>query len=97
MKYYEKITHAREVLDIPLQATQAEIKKQYYELMKKVHPDVSQDHHDNHSRSVEITNAYRLISHYCENYRFSFEKSEVNKYQPVEELWLEKFGEDPAC
>jgi hypothetical protein len=32
---------------------------------------------------------------YCEHYRFSFAKEEIEKYMWPEELWERQFGRDP--
>jgi hypothetical protein len=32
---------------------------------------------------------------YCENYRFSFSREEVEKYISADEFWAKKFGNDP--
>jgi len=98
MKYYKKITHARQVLGIPECATLADIKHRYHKLMKSTHPDVSDMNKEaSQEKSAEINDAYHLIMQYCDKYRMSFAEDEVNKYRPAEELWFEKFGSDPTC
>jgi hypothetical protein len=32
---------------------------------------------------------------YCNNYKFSFSKEEIEKYISAEEFWGKKFGSDP--
>ncbi|MBN2104543.1 J domain-containing protein [bacterium] len=98
MKYYERITNARQVLGIPEYATLADIKHRYHTLMKSIHPDVSgKDMHVSQEESIRINDSYEIIMQYCEKYRLSFTEDEVNKYRPAEELWFEKFGDDPTC
>jgi hypothetical protein len=45
--------------------------------------------------SAKIIAAYRLISDYCKNYKFSFSKDEVSNYFSAEEWWFERFGRSP--
>ena len=44
---------------------------------------------------MDIINAYKTIIQYCEQYRFSFSREEVEKYVSPEEDWLKRFGNDP--
>jgi len=98
MKYYEKILKARTVLGLSEFATLSEIKQQYHAMMKSVHPDVGDAQPEiKNQKSAEINTAYEIIMEYCERYRISFSEKEVNKYRPAEELWFEKFGDDPTC
>jgi len=32
---------------------------------------------------------------YCENYKFSFSKEEIEKYISPDEFWGKRFGSDP--
>ena len=43
----------------------------------------------------KIIDAHKVIQAYCERYRFSFAKEEVNNYLSGEEWWFERFGDDP--
>jgi hypothetical protein len=42
-----------------------------------------------------ITIAYKTILAYCDQYAYSFEKQEVEKYLSAEEWWMDRFGNDP--
>lgn len=96
MGKYEQITKALQILGLESSATWKEIKATYHALLKKWHPDFSRGNRDvSHDRTKEIIAAYKIIRDYCEHYRFSFSREEVEKYISPEELWLRQFGRDP--
>jgi len=96
MGKYEKITKARQVLELHEFATVKEIKNKYRTLLKEWHPDLcSENEAIRKQRTIEIINAYRIIMDYCEHYKFSFSKEEIGKYMSPEELWEKQFGKDP--
>lgn len=96
MNTYEKITAARRLLELPEQATLAEIKANYRRLIKKWHPDNCSDNSGDHvAMTAKLNAAYRIVIAYCNQYRFSFSKDEINKYLPTDEWWFERFGNDP--
>jgi DnaJ-class molecular chaperone len=96
MGKYEEITRALRILGLYESATVKEIKNKYRELLKKWHPDLCGNNEAiRGQKTVEIINAYRIIMDYCEQYRFSFSKEEVEKYISPEELWAKQFGKDP--
>jgi len=37
----------------------------------------------------------RIIMDYCEDYKFSFSKEEIEKYISADEFWEKRFGSDP--
>jgi len=78
---YEGITKARQVLELHEFATLKKIKNQYRELLKEWHPDLCKENEDiRKEKTIEIINAYRTIMNYCEHYRFSFSREEIEKY-----------------
>ena len=96
MDTYQKITEARKTLQIPEQATLAEIKKNYRKLMLKYHPDrYTRNIKKDTDVAAQITSAYKIIMTYCTQYKFSFTSEEIKKYLPPDEWWLERFGHDP--
>ena len=96
MNMFQKIDAARILLELPKHATMQELKSNYRVLIRKWHPDRC---HENSEKCKEMTTriiaAYRIISEYCKNYKFSFSKKEVSKYLSAEEWWMERFGHDP--
>ncbi len=96
MGKYEDITQARKVLGIDESETLKNIKNKFNQLIKKYHPDVCKmDKEICRKKSEEIINSYKVVMNYCDNYRFSFNKKEVEKYLSREEFWKKKFGNDP--
>jgi preprotein translocase subunit Sec63 len=96
MGKYEEITEARIILELNEFATVKEIKNRYRALLKKWHPDLCGENEDiRKEKTIEIIHAYRTIMHYCEQYRFSFSREEIDKYISPEELWTKQFGKDP--
>ena len=92
---YEEITKAREILDLPESATMEEIKSHYKMLLKKWHPDVSQEKKEIYEKMIrKITDAYDCLTMYCSDYKFSFSKEEVEKYISPEEWWAKRFGNE---
>lgn len=96
MGKYDEITNARQVLELNEFASLKEIKKNYRELLKQWHPDLcSENEGIRKQKTIAIINAHRIIMDYCEQYRFSFSKEEIEKYISPEELWSKQFGKDP--
>jgi DnaJ-class molecular chaperone len=96
MGKYEEITNALRVLGLYESATVKEIKNRYRELLKEWHPDLCEGNESvRKQKTIEIISAYRIIMDYCEQYRFSFSKEEIEKYISPEELWEKQFGKDP--
>ena len=96
MNTYQQILAAREILELPEQATMAEIKGNYRKLIRQWHPD--RCHHDQErckEMSAKIIVAYRTIVKFCDQYRFSFSQDEVRKYLSDKEWWSDRFGSDP--
>jgi curved DNA-binding protein CbpA len=96
MGKYEEITRALQILGLYESATLKDIKDKYRELLKEWHPDLCKENEDIRKRkTIEIINAYRIIIAYCEHYRFSFSREEVEKYISADEFWTKRFGNDP--
>ncbi|RJP94594.1 MAG: J domain-containing protein [Desulfobacteraceae bacterium] len=98
---YDRITKARKVLELPESATLKQIRENYRRLIKEWHPDKNIIHTNidelrtKETRTNEILRAYKTISAYCSNYRYSFEQGEVEKYMTGQERWFRQFGSDP--
>ena len=93
---YRKITEARKILKLSECATMKQIKENYKKLIKEWHPDRSRENKEYcEEMAKKINEAYKAILTYCNNYKYSFSKEEVEKYLPIEEWWLKRFGDDP--
>ncbi|MDD5759626.1 MAG: J domain-containing protein [Desulfobulbaceae bacterium] len=96
MDTYLKILDARKVLELPEQATMSEIKANYRKLIRQWHPDrCCKDQEQCKEMSTKIIAAYRIIVDFCDQYRFSFARDEVQKYLTDKEWWSDRFGDDP--
>jgi DnaJ-class molecular chaperone len=94
--FYVKLTEARRILGIGEEAALDEIKKTFHDLIRKWHPDKAGNNAGvYHDKSREIIEANKVIMDYCKDYRISFSREMVNRYQPHEEFWQEHFGNDP--
>lgn len=92
---YEEITEARKILELPESATMREVKLNYRRLMARWHPDKCKDGEERcEEKAKEINDAYKIITAYCNNYKFSFVKKEVEKYVTGDEWWFKRFGND---
>jgi DnaJ-class molecular chaperone len=96
MNKYQEITEARKLLELPERATMEEIKSNYKRLLSKWHPDKCRENNEQcNEMTKKIIAAYNIIITYCNQYKFSFTKEEVNNYLSEEEWWFERFGNDP--
>lgn len=83
-------------MELPEQATSRQIKANYRRLLRKWHPDRCREDKDvSQEKTRCLIQAYKIITEYCNNYKFSFSEEEVRKYLSQEEWWIERFGQDP--
>jgi DnaJ-class molecular chaperone len=92
------LREAAEVLGIGERASLHEIRRKYYEEIKRWHPDVSdQDPAVSHEMTIRLKAAYDLLLDYCMNHVFSFRNEDLA--QDLEknpaDYWMERFGDDP--
>jgi DnaJ-class molecular chaperone len=74
----EEIEEALEVLELPKFITKADLKKQYRFLAGKYHPDKGGD-----AQKMERVNAaYKLLIHYIDEFRYTFDEEEIKKQYP---------------
>jgi len=96
---FKKIDTARKLLGLSSEATPGEIKKAYWEKVKKFHPDKIKDKIEkekNKETIVQINKAYKILLDYIERYRFSFKEKDVMRNDPQKSMrrfskdWLSK-------
>ena len=93
MKKYDVIDEARTILGLPETATMDQIRDHYRDLMRQWHPDTCSESSEKcHKEAQKITDAYRVLLDYCQNYRYSFTRDDVNRHLSEEEWYLERFG-----
>lgn len=74
----DEIDQALDILGLPPLVTKDDIKKQYYYLAKKYHPD-----HNSDSKKMELINrSYELLSSYIDQFRYSFSDDEISRQFP---------------
>ncbi len=96
MDLFQEISTARKILELPERATMPEIKANYKKLLNRWHPDKCSDDIERcNEMTGKITAAYKTIINYCDWYSFSFSLEEVANYLSEDELWMERFGNDP--
>ena len=62
----------------------------------KWHPDKGSASKKKCNEMIQkITEAYKIIMDYCNNYEYSFKDEEIKRYISYEELWDKQFGNDP--
>ena len=96
MNKYQKITEARQLLELPESATMEQIKSSYRTMLSKWHPDKSVENQKQcNEMTQKIVAAYQMILAYCNQYQYSFSEDVVNRHLSPEEWWFERFGNDP--
>ena len=90
---YDTILWARKVLSISEEATFADVKKSFNTLIFKYHPDKDSTANKT-DKAVEVITAYKILRSFCQEYKISFSKDSVRKYRSVEEIYIDKFGND---
>jgi len=96
MSAFEKISRAREVLELPESASMDTIKANYRRLLAAWHPDRCEGEPDRCAEMTrEIIESYRTIIDYCSAYQYAFTEDVVGRNQSPEEWWYERFENDP--
>lgn len=93
---YQDILTARDLLQLPERASMQEIRQRYHTLLTRWHPDTCREDTTRcHEMTQQLNAAYAIIRTYCEQYRFSFSRAEIEQYMSPEDWWRDKFGNDP--
>ena len=97
MSKYEQIKNAMEVFGINEQESIVDVKKKVNNLLQKWHPNKCKDKKKEGlylKKSIFLIEAKKILLDYCNNYKISFNKDEVEKYENPEEFWNSHFGRD---
>lgn len=76
---YSDFKKAVEILGLSGQTDKSSIRENYLKLSKKFHPDMSDGDTE---KFQEINEAYELLNHYVENFRFQLSKEEFQDQYP---------------
>ena len=74
----EEIEKALELLSLPKLISREDVKKQYYFLAKKNHPDSGGEA----QKMEQLNHAYTLLMKYIEEFRYTFDEEEISKQFP---------------
>ncbi|OPX39936.1 MAG: molecular chaperone DnaJ [Desulfobacteraceae bacterium 4484_190.1] len=93
---YNNIVEAKALLNLPDRASMEEIKSNYRKLIMQWHPDKCNGNNEKCNEMTKKLNAaYKTIILYCNQYKYSFVKEDVERHLSPEDWWLERFGNDP--
>jgi len=88
-----------EILGVPKTASKDEIKKAYYNLAKKYHPDMNKDDKKAHDKFKEVSSAYEVLGDEEKRKRYdqygheAFDPEEFHSYQNIDPAELfRRFG-----
>ena len=93
MDLFQAVDKARKILGLGEDTTREEIREVYKQLIKKYHPDKTGDKRKYLEKSKQINWAYSVIASYCDDYRFSFRREDVEKVDPAMRL-KRQFSDD---
>ena len=91
MSNFEEIDTARNLLGLGDAATLKEIKRAYRQKAFQHHPDKSRGGKKQDEEMMKRLNwAYKVLTEYCANYKYSFKEEAVAKTYPYDE-YLRKY------
>jgi len=74
----DEIENALDILALPKLISKEDIKRQYYFLAKKYHPDIG----GKAEKMEQLNRAYKILMKYIEEFRYTFDEEEVSKQFP---------------
>jgi DnaJ-class molecular chaperone len=94
MHSFEEVMKAKTLLGLRDNASLAEIKARYKNLMQKWHPDKHLDEIETATMmSSEIISAYKIILEYVKEYEYRFDEEYIKKRSvSPQEWWESHFG-----
>ena len=85
MANYLEIDEARRILNLTETATINEIKNTYRRLARSYHPDHNTKNNQDQETMKRLNWAYKVLSDYCKDYKYSFTQEDVARTYPYEE------------
>ena len=86
MANFNEIEEARKLLGLGEAATLKEIKTAYRTLAHRHHPDKLGGNDSAESETMKLLNrAYKLLTDYCNEYKYSFKEEDIARVYPHEE------------
>lgn len=86
MTDFKCLNNAKKVLELENKVTLEEIKFNYRKLSNKYHPDKckGRDKSNCEKKFKEINDAYQIVMEYIRNYRYSFDREDLQKSKKEE-------------
>jgi DnaJ-class molecular chaperone len=72
--------NAVETLDLLSLSSKEDVRRKYLQLSRIYHPDMSSG---STQKFQEIRDAYEILTHYMENFRFVFDEQEFKQQNPI--------------
>ena len=92
MANFKEIDEARRVLCLGEAVTLKEIKSTYRRMAHRYHPDKRSNDEDAETDTIKRLNwAYKLLTDYCSDYKYSFREEDVVRTYPHDE-YLRKYS-----
>jgi len=82
---FEEVDEARKMLGLAEEASMFTVKKAYRELAREYHPDKNLDE-ATQERFKKVSEAYRILTDYCEHYKCSFKPEDVKNFVVIKFL-----------
>ncbi|MCJ7686971.1 MAG: GvpL/GvpF family gas vesicle protein [Desulfobacteraceae bacterium] len=80
---YVQLNNARKILQLKEEATQVEIRDNYWQLTKKFHPDKFPGDRKAQKHFEKINQAYKLVNDYCDGPSRSFRETDVKGWASI--------------
>ena len=80
---YGPLSHARNLLQLPEETTQQEIRDKYWQLTKKFHPDKFPGDREAQKHFEKINQAYKLVNDYCQDPSCSFRETDIKNWVSI--------------
>jgi len=71
---------AVEILDLLSLSSRDDVRKKYLKLSRQYHPDMEGG---STQKFQEIAQAYEILTHYMDNFRFVFDEEEFKRQNPI--------------
>jgi DnaJ-class molecular chaperone len=97
MANFDDIDEARKLLGLGEEATLKEIRSVYRRMVSRYHPDkhINDDASQYEETMKKLNWAYKVLTEYCRDYKYTFREEDVARTYPSEEYmrnWYKKWS-----